>query len=120
MKNSHRMIATVGVLVILGLLTVHLESVPPVWWDEGWTLTVARNWVEHGHYGRLLLGKPIPAGINAAFHVTAAVALSFWLFGVGIVQARTVEVIVTVATLLLMYRLSRRIYDPTIALGVLL
>ena len=68
-------------LLIVAALTVRLESVPPPWWDEGWTLSVARNWEEIGHYGRLLVGQPVPRGIDAAFHVTGAVALSFWLFG---------------------------------------
>jgi hypothetical protein len=107
-------------LLIVAVLTVRLESVPPPWWDEGWTLSVARNWAEIGHYGRLLVGQPIPRAIDAAFHVTGSVALSFWLFGVGIVQARMVEVIITVATLLLMYHLIRRIYNVSIALGALI
>jgi len=106
-------------LLIVAALTVRLESVPPPWWDEGWTLSVARNWAEIGHYGRLLVGQPVPRGIDAAFHVTGAVALSFWLFGVGIVQARLVEVVITVATLVLMYHLVRRIYNRSIALGSL-
>src|SRR5258706_8817372 len=92
-------------LLIFAALNVRLESVPPLWWDEGWTLSVARNWAEIGHYGRLLAGQPVPRGIDAAFHVTGAVALSFSLFGVGIVQARMVEVLITVATLLVMYYL---------------
>lgn len=107
-------------LLAIAALTVRLGSVPPPWWDEGWTLSVARNWVELGHYGRLLSGQPVPRAIDAAFHVTAAVALSFWLFGVGIVQARMVEVIITAMTFLVMYQLVRRIYDRSIALGALL
>ena len=95
------------------------ESVPPPWWDEGWTLSVARNWAESGHYGRLSLGQPVPAGIIEAVHITGGVGLSFWLFGVGIVQARLVEVVITVATLVLMYHLVRRIYNRSIALGSL-
>jgi hypothetical protein len=101
-------------------LTLRLESVPPPWWDEGWTLSVARNWVELGHYGRLSLGQHVPAGIIQSSYITGVVALSFWVFGVGIVQARMVEVVITVATLLLIYYLVRRIYNQSIALGTLL
>lgn len=119
MKYLHLSILLLLGLLILTTLTVRLDSVPPLWWDEGWTLSIARNWVEQGHFGRLSLGQPSPRGIDQAFHITGAVALSFWFFGVGIVQARMVEVIVTVATLFLMYHLARRIYGPSIALGVL-
>ena len=106
-------------LLTVTALTVRLESVPPLWWDEGWTLSVARNWAELGHYGRLSLGQPVPAGIIQAGYITGGVGLSFWLFGVGIVQARMVEVAITVATLPLMYYLVRRIYNQSIALGAL-
>src|ERR1041385_1891173 len=49
----------------LFLLTVSLDSVPPLWWDEGWTLSVARNWVETGRYQRLLAGHLVPHGLEA-------------------------------------------------------
>jgi hypothetical protein len=52
-----------------------LDSVPPLWWDEGWTLSVARNWLEHGHYGRLLAGDFVPPGLQAAPVVTDCVGL---------------------------------------------
>jgi len=64
-------------LLFLGAATVYLESVPPIGWDEGWTLSVARNWVELGHYGRLSLGEKVPSGLQAALPVTGAVALAF-------------------------------------------
>ena len=50
-------------------------SGPPPWWDEGWTLSVARNWVERGHYGRLLDGQIAPNGLEASFWVTAPVRI---------------------------------------------
>ena len=48
MKVSWR--AAVGPLSVLGLLVAGLWnlSAPPLWWDEGWTLSLARNWVERG------------------------------------------------------------------------
>jgi hypothetical protein len=52
-------------VVVLFLVSVRLESVPPLWWDERWTLSVARNWIETGRYQRLLagaLGTPWEAG----------------------------------------------------------
>src|SRR5215510_8317731 len=85
-----------GVLLVLLVLlaaSVKLESAPPLWWDEGWTLSVARNWVERGYYGRLLAGKPAPPGLEAAFPITAVVSFSFRLLGVGVYQARAPGVI---------------------------
>jgi hypothetical protein len=66
--------------------------ISPTLWDEGYTLSVARNWGELGHYGRLLNGELVPRGLEAAFPLTGSVALSFQLFGVGIYQARLVSV----------------------------
>ena len=100
-------------------LTVRLDRVPPVWWDEGWTLSVARNWVDLGHYGRLLSGEPIPRGLEFAFPVTGTVALSFWLFGVGVFQARLVAVLFTLSGLALLYELARRFYNRSIGIATL-
>jgi hypothetical protein len=94
-----------------------LDAVPPVWWDEGWTLSVARNWVERGHYGRLLNGQPVAMGLEAAFPVTAAVALSFRLFGVGVYEARLVIVFWMLRTLLLLYFLARQLCHRVLALA---
>src|SRR5688500_7619127 len=109
----------VGVLIVV-CLTVNLGSTPPPWWDEGWTMSVARNWVTEGNYGRLLDGQPAPRGLEAAFPVTATVALSFSLFGVGVIQARLVAVIFTLAALALLYELARRFYNRSIAIATLL
>ncbi len=100
--------------MLIGNLTVY-----PLWWDEGWTLSVARTWVEHGHYGRLLNGELSPPGLEAALPVTAPVALSFKLFGVGIWQGRVFGAVCTGGAVLLMYYLALRLYNPTIAAGTL-
>jgi hypothetical protein len=91
-----------------------------MWWDEGWTLSVARNWVERGHYGRLLDGQLAPPGLEAAFPVTAPIALSFRVFGVGVWQARLVGVVLLLVSLTLLYVLARRLYNRPVAVGTLL
>ena len=83
-------------------------------------MSVARNWVEQGHYGRLLDGKPVARGLEAAFPVTGSIALSFLLFGVGIYQARLVAVLFTLAALVLLYELTRRFYNLSIAIATLI
>jgi hypothetical protein len=96
---------------------VNLASFPPLWWDEGWTLSVARNWAEHGHYGRLLAGKPIPPGLEAAFPVTSLVGLSFHLFGVGIWQGRLIGVVSMVGAMGVMTYLALRLWNPATAIA---
>src|SRR5262245_15537365 len=105
MKYLRLSLLILAVLLIVIMLTARLESVPPLWWDEGWTLAVARNWAEYGHYGRFLDGQPTPRGLEAAFPMTATVAVSFHVFGIGIYQARMVAVVITLATLALLYEL---------------
>jgi Dolichyl-phosphate-mannose-protein mannosyltransferase len=83
-------------------------------------MSVARNWVALGSYGRLLDGQPAARGLEAAFPVTATVALSFRLFGIGVIQARLVAVIFTLAALALLYELARRFYNRSIAIAALL
>ena len=107
-------------VAILFLATVRLVSVPPLWWDEGWTLSVARNWFETGHYQRLLVGHLVSHGLEAAPTVTGSIYLAFQLFGVGVFQARMVGVLYTQAALLVVYYLARRLYDRKIALTTLL
>jgi len=115
-----------GVVIALVLFLAgmtNLESTPPLWWDEGWTLSVARNLVARGHYGRLLAGELAPPGLEGAFSVTAPVAFSFRLFGVGIWQGRIVGVVFTLGALALIYYLALRLYNRSVAiatLGVLL
>jgi 4-amino-4-deoxy-L-arabinose transferase-like glycosyltransferase len=118
-RNLWRIAA--GPLAALAFLALGLWNLagPGMWWDEGWTLSIARTWIERGFYGRLLDGQLIAPGLSAAFPTTGAVGLSFELFGVGIWQGRLPGVLYTVAALALMYALARRLYDATVARGTL-
>ncbi len=107
------------ILALVFAMTVNLDSTPPVWWDEGWTLTVARTWVERGYYARLLDGQIAPPGLEAAFPTTASVALSFRLLGVGLWQGRLVGVVFTLGAIALTYYLARQLYNPKVALATL-
>ena len=112
-----------GVLLLLFLLlaaTAKFESVPPVWWDEGWTLSVARNWTEQGHYGRLLEGKPAPPGLEATFPVSFPVSFTFQLFGVGVWQGRLAILPYLLGALVVVFYLARRLYNQPIAVATLL
>ena len=113
-------VALVFALLLLAALFAQLEDLPPLWWDEGWTLTVARTWVERGHYGRLSGGELAPPGLQAAFPVVVPVALSFHLFGVGVWQARAVIVLFSAAAMALIYHLARRLYNRPVAIATVL
>ena len=119
-ENKNRLVLLFVAAFSLFLLTVSLDSVPPLWWDEGWTLSVARNWLETGHYQRLLAGHLVPHGLEAAPTVTGSIYIAFQLFGIGVFQARMVGVLYTLATLWVAYYLACRLYDRKIALTTLL
>jgi hypothetical protein len=118
-SNTKLFLVAVTILAAFTALSVNLETTPALWWDEGWTLLVARNWVELGHYGRLLDGQLAPRGLEAGFPVTASIAFSFAVFGVGVYQARLVAVAFTIAALVSLYLLTCRFYNRSIAIGTL-
>ncbi|GAB4154303.1 MAG: hypothetical protein Fur005_06090 [Roseiflexaceae bacterium] len=96
-------------LVVLAIGLWNLEGTRP-WWDEGWTLSVARNIVERGMYVRLLNGEPVAHGLEASIPVTELVALSMRLFGVGLWQGRLPGVILAVVGLGLSVVIAKRMY----------
>ena len=111
-------------LIAVAMLTIRLEHVPPLFFDEAWLLSLARNWVEVGHYGHFRDGDAIPPTIlNTGFPLAWPVALSFRLLGVGVWQGRLPGILFTLGALALIYHLANRLYDrPTAAttLGMVL
>jgi hypothetical protein len=106
-------VTLIGLALILAAWK--LDSTPPVWWDEGWTLSVARNWAMTGYYGRLLDGVPSTPTLSAAFPVVAPIALSFRIFGVGVWQGRLSSVMFLAGALALLYFLARHLYQRHVA-----
>lgn len=109
--------ALVAILLFAGFF--NLDRTPPPGWDEGWTLTVARTWVEQGFYGRLLDGEPAAPGLEAALPTTGSVALAFRLLGVGLWQARLVGVLFTFADAALLFFLASQVYGRRTAWATL-
>lgn len=113
--------------VLIGLLILwitflsifNLEGAPPLWWDEGWTLTAARNWLERGHYGPYLDGQPAARGMEGAFTYTVPIAAVFHIFGVGVFQGRFVQVLFTLSTLALVGYMAWRFYGASVAVAAL-
>ncbi len=96
--------------LITYLLLNRLDTWPSVWWDEGWTLDAARNWITHGHLGHYMDGLPIPARIPVRFPVLIPVAISMRLLGVGIWQGRLPGVIFTIFTAILTAYITSKMY----------
>ncbi len=109
-----RAVAIFVALLLAGLW--NLEG-PEFWWDEGWTLSVARTFIEHGHYGRLLDGQPAPGGLEASPVVTLPIVLSFHVFGIGLWQGRLVSLICAAAAITVFFALAARVYHHTVAWG---
>jgi hypothetical protein len=88
-----------------------------MWWDEGWTLSVARHWVEDGHYGRLRDGQRIAPGLEASFVTTVPVGVTMRLLGVGVWQGRVFGVLCSAAVTLLLAALAARLYNSRVAVA---
>ncbi len=88
---------------------VYLDRFPSPWFDEGWTLSVARNWIEHGVYGHFLMGSPAPPSLSGHFPVVALAAFGLKLLGTGLWQARIVFVLVGWMSLWMLFRITQRI-----------
>jgi hypothetical protein len=101
------------------MAVVNLDSTPPLWWDEGWTLSVARNWTQIGHYGRLLSGNFAPPGLEATFPISFPVSLCFYLFGIGVWQGRLAIVAYLFAVFVIVYLLAKRLYNSRIAIATI-
>jgi hypothetical protein len=111
---------SLGLALLVAAAIAKLEVIPPLFWDEGWTLSVARNWVELGHYGRLSLGEKTPQGLQAAYPVMMSVSLAFKFLGIGVWQARLVFVVYFIAAVAILFALACRFYDRRVAVASLM
>lgn len=122
--NTRRLLGVIVVLfsfaAICFLLFYQLDNWPSAWWDEGWYLDSARNWIQHGHIGHYLDGQPIPPRIPVRFPVLVPTTISMKLFGVGIWQARLPVAILTIMALALYGYISTILYNRKTAIVALL
>ena len=86
--NRSTLLFSLILAILVFASTIDLEHIPPLWWDEGWTMNVAKNWVQSGFYGQFLDGEKQPPGLSAACPVVVPVAISFRIFGIGVWQGR--------------------------------
>ena len=103
------------------MLTVKADTVLYSWFDEGWTLTTARNWVEQGKYALHLGDQWVSAEtMTQSFTVTLPIAISFKIFGVGLVSGRFPGILYTIGMLAWMFAIARQLYGNQVAWGTLL
>lgn len=113
-------ILTALFLLISFLLIYKLDKWPSLWWDEGWTLDAARNWITQGHLGHYLDGGPVPPRIPLRFPIVIPVAISMKLFGVGTWQGRLPGVIFTLLSLGLIGHLASTIFTRKTGVATLI
>ena len=104
-------------LVVIALATFNLQYYPRTWYDEGINLQAARALAESGRYGLEYSGQfhPFDRSMSTGPTVIAAVALTFKLFGVGLIQGRMVMVGYLVLATLGLYVLGRQLFDRLVA-----
>ncbi len=108
-------------LIVVMSLVLDIDNYPSFWFDEGWIMSVAQNWIKLGHYCQLLNGKPIPTSmLNVGFPAIGPIALSFSCFGVGIWQGRLPSVLFTASSFFLIYQISKYLYGRVVATATLI
>lgn len=97
-------------------LLIGLNKTPNLWFDEAWSLMVAKSWVQNGVYGRQLVGQFISAnGMAQPITSTAWIALSFKLFGVGLWQARLPFTLITAASIFFLFKITYMLFGKRAA-----
>jgi 4-amino-4-deoxy-L-arabinose transferase-like glycosyltransferase len=94
MNNSFVKFGLVACMIffVLFFSTYKLSESPQTWIDEGLIIQTSQNLVTQGVYGfQISPGTLIsPSFISTSYPVTFPIAASFWLFGVGLLQARII------------------------------
>lgn len=122
-KKNYREFASLGIFLLIVftlMVTIKPEEAPPLWWDEGWTLSAVRNWVEKGVFALQLNGQWVSADPPVhPLSVTVPIAASFHMLGVGPLQGRLPGIIFTIGTLAFLFALAKRLYGSRVAWGTL-
>ncbi|GEM_PF-1009019 len=94
---------------------------PALWFDEGITIEIARNFSLYGHLDVLsaphvFSGLPYLVGTNG-YPLTIPLALVFKVFGLGLLQARIFMLFWLCATLIALYGVTKKLFGPPAALS---
>lgn len=110
-KSGHQSLPVLALMLVAAvLLALRLTDMPPPWFDEGWVLSVARNWAVIDHYGQLRNGEPIVGNLpSVGIPAIASIALSFRAFGIGVWQGRLPGILFTLAALWFLCSIASRV-----------
>lgn len=112
-------IVLVGIAVVIGVSFAfyRLSEAPGIWYDEGFYTQVAMNFAERGAEGlQVAPGEFISAkDVTVGYPLLAPVALSYKLFGVGVLSGRVVMALFIIAFLAAAYAFARMLYGPRLA-----
>jgi 4-amino-4-deoxy-L-arabinose transferase-like glycosyltransferase len=116
--NVRPLAVWIGLLCVLGLVLINLESYPATWFDEGQYLHVPKALLQHGVYADWSSDGPRYFGPTTAAGPTVLlpIAAMFQVAGIGLLQARLIMAVYLLACLALCYLVTRRLYTPAIAL----
>jgi hypothetical protein len=109
-------------LIFAALLTAHCAVLCAsivlngISWDEGWNFCVAKNWVLHNHYGCSFNGEFTTPRLSQGLVTVAPAALGFKLFGIGIVEGRIFQGLITLLALIALYATTRTLAGKGAAL----
>lgn len=109
MLLGKRTVTIIAVSIVLFLALYNLMDYPVTWFDEGYTLQVPKTLVRFGVYGLHTGEGFLYHGISNGPTVILPIAAAFWLFGIGLLQARLVMALYLLATVYVFYRLAREL-----------
>ncbi|MFZ2500428.1 MAG: GtrA family protein [Minisyncoccia bacterium] len=119
-RNSLVSLTLVALALAISLSTSHLLESPPTWLDEGIITQTAINISHDGPQIGLQTapGHIVSAGyVSTSYPVTYPIAISFILFGVGLMQARIVMVLFVIGFVLAVYFFLKKEMTPWQALA---
>lgn len=118
MSSSQRVIFVVLLLCIAFFATFRLTESPSVWYDEGLYIQTARNVAAFQTYGVQLAPNEFLSGqyMTVGFPLVYPLALSFKLFGYGILEARGTMVFFILCFAITSFALVRKLFGTTSAL----
>lgn len=121
--GTHRVMCTWGLFalacaLLLFFATYRLSEAPHIWYDEGYFTQTAQNLMRYGNQAlQVAPGEFVSASTaTGGYPLIAPVALSYKLFGVGVLQGRSVMVIFIVAFFLAAVYLVNLLFGMRFAL----
>lgn len=111
-KKIPLIVVALGFLILIVASTYHLSESPGIWFDEGMYTQTALNFEKYGIQTiQVAPGEFVSAGsVTGGFPFIAPIALSYKIFGAGVLQGRAVMVLFIFAFALASFFFIRNIF----------